>query len=671
MEQNVTLSDPAHRIKMIDALRGFALLGILLVHIHQHYGIFSFGMMGQGEESSFPMFDSAVQWLSQVMTGKFINIFAFLFGLSFFIQMDRASQRGENFSKRFLWRMLLLFVIGIISDCFYPGDVLAIYAVLGMIVLFLFRFKSKILMLIVALLLLGVPRMLISGYEAVTKTEQAENEQNMPNFGAPGMRPEFPAGQMPEGGPVPGEGGISPVDTEGAAPVQAVPPSGAAAPANGVQSGEQRGPGNVGGAQPGANRQQGGQMAAGQNRIQASGAQRGGNRQQGAQMVAGQSRGQMSGMQRGGNRQQGGQMAAGQNRGQMSGMQPGGNRQQGAQMAAGQNRGQMPGMQQDGNRRQGRNRVAGDSVRQRFPMDTTQAGREARRARRQQAFAEGGQGGFERMDSLRRHRFAGDSLAFDSMRGNWDRQGWDRGGWDRGGDHPDFSQGEPGAFPGFEREKPSFVKSVYYNLTAGVKMKLKSQFGSFGQGYMTLALFILGLVIGRSRFFEEAQTRKGRNMVIFGGFVVALLALRYIMSLFTQSEASPVMGDGSEQSPSYFLSALENIQTVLLSGALAMGFIVLYQMKGIGKCLDLMTPYGRMGLTNYEFQNIIGSILFSMWGLGAVFGGWSAGQLFILGLVIYGVQILISKYWLKYYLYGPFEWLWRSATYCKWLPFKK
>ena len=102
----------------------------------------------------------------------------------------------------------------------------------------------------------------------------------------------------------------------------------------------------------------------------------------------------------------------------------------------------------------------------------------------------------------------------------------------------------PDSFPGFEREKPSFVKSVYYNLTGGVKMKLKSQFGSFGQGYMTLALFILGLVIGRSRFFEEAQTRKGRNMVIFGGFVVALLALRYIMSLFTPSEASPAVGGG-------------------------------------------------------------------------------------------------------------------------------
>ena len=377
MAQNVTLSDPEHRIKMLDALRGFALLGILLVHIYQHFGIFSFGMMGQGEESSFPMFDSAVQWLSQhVMTGKFINIFAFLFGLSFFIQMDRAAQKGEDFSRRFLWRMLLLFVIGIIGDCFYPGDVLAIYAVFGMIILLLFRFKNKVLMIIVALLLLGVPRMLISAYEGVTRTEQADNEQNMPDFGTPGMSPEFPGGPMPEGAPMPAEGGISPAATEGAVPIQEAPPSGSAAPANGVQSGVQRGPGNVGGAQPGGNRQQGGQM------------------------VAGQNRGRMSGVQSGGNRQQARQMAAGQNRAQMAGAQWGGNRQQGGQMAAGQNRGRMAGVQQGDNRQQRRNWAAGDSIRQRFPVDTTQAGREARRARRQQAFAEGGQGRFERMDSL-------------------------------------------------------------------------------------------------------------------------------------------------------------------------------------------------------------------------------------------------------------------------------
>ncbi len=639
MEQNTSLSDPKHRITMIDALRGFSLLGILLIHMNQHYGIFSFGMMGQGQESPFPAFDSAVQWLSQnVIMGKFINIFAFLFGLSFFIQMDRAAQKGIDFRKRFLWRMAILFVIGIVGNCFYTGDILSIYAVFGAIMVFLFRFKNKILMLIVALLLFGVPRMLLSTYDKLVKTEQVENGPDGQNPGGHGFNP----GQMPGGRPdgMPGEGfpernaapggeDIQPVaGNGGGAPVVATPPAG-----NNVRSG--------------------GMNFGGQN---SRGGQRSGNRSVGAQMVVGQSR-LMSGGQQGGNRQRNGQTAGGQNRNQSVGGQQGG-----------QDRGQMPDMQQGGNggnERQRHQQVAGDSVRQRpfSPMDTTQVGREARRARRQQALSEGGQRRFEQGDSLRRERaFPMDSLARDSMRRNWEKDG-----------RPDFRRGERGDFSRFEMEKPTFFKSVYNNLTSGMRMKLNYQFGTFGRGYITFALFILGLVIGRSRFFEEAQTRKGRNMVIFAGFVIALLSLKYIMSLFPQEAAPAMFGNfgNNAQSPSYILLALENIYNVCFSGALAMGFIVLYQLRGIGRCLDVMTPYGRMGLTNYVSQSIIGSIIFSMWGFGAIFGGWSAGQLFILALAIYSVQIIISKYWLKYYLYGPFEWLWRSATYMKWQPFKK
>jgi uncharacterized protein len=41
--------------------------------------------------------------------GKFFALFSFLFGLSFYIQMYRAEQKGINYSTRFLWRLILLF----------------------------------------------------------------------------------------------------------------------------------------------------------------------------------------------------------------------------------------------------------------------------------------------------------------------------------------------------------------------------------------------------------------------------------------------------------------------------------------------------------------------------------------------------------------------------------
>ena len=119
------------------------------------------------------------------------------------------------------------------------------------------------------------------------------------------------------------------------------------------------------------------------------------------------------------------------------------------------------------------------------------------------------------------------------------------------------------------------------------------------------------------------------------------------------------------------MEVLNDVNMVLFSGMLGMAFIVFYQMKGVGKVLGVLAPYGRMGLTNYVSQSIIGACLFAMWGLGSTFGAWGYAELMIVGLGLYISQIIISTIWLRYFKYGPLEWLWRSATYLKWQPFKK
>lgn len=116
MEQNNVIR--SERITVIDALRGFALLGVVLVHMQQHYSIFNFGAF-EPTEPLFPILDEWVTWLTgNVLMGRFINIFAFLFGMSFFIQMDRAAKKGIDFRKRFIWRMTILFLIGIIGSVY-------------------------------------------------------------------------------------------------------------------------------------------------------------------------------------------------------------------------------------------------------------------------------------------------------------------------------------------------------------------------------------------------------------------------------------------------------------------------------------------------------------------------------------------------------------------------
>jgi len=91
--------------------------------------------------------------------------------------------------------------------------------------------------------------------------------------------------------------------------------------------------------------------------------------------------------------------------------------------------------------------------------------------------------------------------------------------------------------------------------------------------------------------------------------------------------------------------------------------------KGNSK-LKVLAPMGRMALTNYLMQTIIGIALY--YGVGFGFGGNIGPAIFIpIGLAVYALQILYSNWWFKYFNYGPMEWIWRQLTYGKRLPFRK
>ena len=186
MEKNISLSAPLKRIKVLDALRGFALLGVILMHMIQHFGIRS--LPSELRVLEFPAWDETIQWIgNNIIMGRFINIFAFLFGLSFFIQMDRAAKKGVDFRFRFVWRMILLLVMGLLTHSFFNLEIISLYAFFGLLLLPLYRVKNWILLSIVAFLLLGGPRIIRAvdhntsvGTEQVDRTERANNARAPP-----------------------------------------------------------------------------------------------------------------------------------------------------------------------------------------------------------------------------------------------------------------------------------------------------------------------------------------------------------------------------------------------------------------------------------------------------------------------------------------------------------
>ncbi|MQA78676.1 MAG: DUF418 domain-containing protein [Streptosporangiales bacterium] len=143
---------PATRLPHVDALRGFALLGILMVNI---------AYFASGYTAAFgvdPVFDGpvddAVNWVvAFVFATKFYLFFSFLFGYSFTLQMDAAKRQEAAFRPRMLRRLAGLFALGALHAVFlYSGDILLAYSVIGLILLVLHRIRPRTAMVVAVVL---------------------------------------------------------------------------------------------------------------------------------------------------------------------------------------------------------------------------------------------------------------------------------------------------------------------------------------------------------------------------------------------------------------------------------------------------------------------------------------------------------------------------------------
>ncbi len=143
------------RIIIVDVLRGFALLLIVLIHYVEHFELF------KSPDVQF-LFSSATDRKVMSITyllisGKAYSIFAVLFGLSFFIQMNNKAQIGIDYRWRYMWRMMVLLMLGFLHSLIYRGDILHIYAMLSLPVIFLYNVRTKYLWIIVVLLFIQIP----------------------------------------------------------------------------------------------------------------------------------------------------------------------------------------------------------------------------------------------------------------------------------------------------------------------------------------------------------------------------------------------------------------------------------------------------------------------------------------------------------------------------------
>ena len=149
------------RIQSLDVVRGFALIGILLMNVE--FFNRATASLGSGMQSGL---SGANFWVSYVVqyavTGKFWTIFSLLFGMGFAVMLTRAQRAGRSFLLPYMRRIAALAVFGALHHIFlFAGDILFSYAVAAMALLIVLYGRAKWILLAIVLCVGGgfIPRM--------------------------------------------------------------------------------------------------------------------------------------------------------------------------------------------------------------------------------------------------------------------------------------------------------------------------------------------------------------------------------------------------------------------------------------------------------------------------------------------------------------------------------
>ena len=175
-----------------------------------------------------------------------------------------------------------------------------------------------------------------------------------------------------------------------------------------------------------------------------------------------------------------------------------------------------------------------------------------------------------------------------------------------------------------------------------------------------LAMFLLGFYAYRRNFFQNLSSHQPfiRRVLVYG--LILGLVGNVTFAAFAGAEAV------FPPSPAGIVGVISYAFGVpALALALVALVATLWQRAPSShgrRLLAWLAPVGRMALTNYLMQTVICVFIFYGYGFGQ-FGRFGATTATLIALAIFVFQILMSALWLKYFSYGPMEWIWRQLTY--------
>ncbi|MCI0348402.1 MAG: DUF418 domain-containing protein [Acidobacteriales bacterium] len=176
--------------------------------------------------------------------------------------------------------------------------------------------------------------------------------------------------------------------------------------------------------------------------------------------------------------------------------------------------------------------------------------------------------------------------------------------------------------------------------------------------------FLLGFLVGRYRILHAPERHLASlRTVMFWGLGIGLLGnVVFVWHLWAERNHFFERSDA----PIFSTLWIADLGMVAMTAFYVCAITLLFQKPVWRKRLSVLAPVGRMALTNYLSHSLVYAVLFYGYGIGlALLGRIGAAACLLLAVVVFSVQILLSRWWLSRYAFGPMEWLWRSLTYGK------
>lgn len=205
-------------------------------------------------------------------------------------------------------------------------------------------------------------------------------------------------------------------------------------------------------------------------------------------------------------------------------------------------------------------------------------------------------------------------------------------------------------------ESGNFLEVVCSNITYGQIFGNLWQIEN-GRICQIGGLFLFGMIAGRKSLFKNTKESMERWKKITLGTAILFIPMNIIRMVY------PKIAKGDKGLLMPLDIAIPSICNFLLMCVLVGIFVLLWYDKGNGyKFQRLFIPFGKMSLTNYIAQSIIGVTLFYGFGFN-LYKSTGATICLIIAIAVFIVLLFFSRIWLSKHNQGPLEWIWKKLTW--------